>query len=694
MYYCPRCKAKVPPEALYCTRCGFNATSARLNAFTNKTNKSNGSHRPNGLEKSLPGTMTSQVQPGMPQVASPTMPPPVPQPIPPQVRSIQPETRRVIHPHNASTPFTASTPMARTSSFPNNAGQMIPATPPVLAPPMPHMPHMPDTPVISTKGQTNPSIPTRPVPSHLQQPTQAHITPAHLLAIQQSPSMPSTPPALPTPAAPMPPQTSRVQPGQQNVSTQGQWNHPQVSTVQPVRTQQIQQRQTEPPRPVTSNTSNTTRSAESFVVTRNAAERWRTSWRNKQRSEAGPATEVSRGQSSVPEPLMAMQYSLARIRAIVKPQQRKKHISVFWVSIVLMTCLIIGLGTFILSTYMGNTVTSTAVYTPPTPPPGLSVKGPQGVTIQAGQMLHVHGSNFDAGDPILFLLDGANSISGTDGKEIAIQVSNQGTFDVNLPVATSWSNGPHVIEAEDNKSGQTAYLSIQIGSRTLTSVNSVRGLALSKSHLNFQAYIGQGNPKEQFITLTNSSNTAIPWTAKAVTDDSLNWLTIDPTTTSGIINAGSTAQVGIETIIGSLKNNMPPYTGDIILSINGQEQLIVPVTLLVQESAEWIFSPNPVTDVLSPQDGTCKAGATLTMINLGNVPVYWHILTSNAAKPHIQFMLNGIVHMQGMLSPSGQNNDTQVLTLKCTNVQIGASYPFKIDANNIPWNSTVLIQNS
>ncbi len=50
--------------------------------------------------------------------------------------------------------------------------------------------------------------------------------------------------------------------------------------------------------------------------------------------------------------------------------------------------------------------------------------------------------------------------------------------------------------------------------------------------------------------------------------------------------------------------------------------------------------------------------------------------------------------MQGVLSPSGQNDDTQVLTLACTNVQNGASYPFTIDANNILWNSTVLMQNS
>ncbi len=681
MYHCPRCNAKVPAEALYCTGCGFNATNARLKVLSNATDTSNRSQRSDNLAQLQPGTSASQAQPRTPQVVPPTLPP--------AVGSIQPEKRRVVHPHNANTPFTKSTPLAPSASHPHNVGQVIPATPPVLAPPMPYRP---DTPIVLIKEQTNPTIPTRPVPSHLQQPTQAHITPAHLLAIQQSPSAPSTPPALPTPATPMSPQPSSVQPGQHFAPTWGSWNTAQVSPAQSVMPQQVQQRQTEPPRPVT---SNATPGTESYVATRNAAERWRTSWRNKQRSEAGPATEVSRGQSSVPEPLMAMQHSLARIRAIVKPQQRKKRISVFWLSVVLIFCLMVGLITFILSTYAGNTAISNTVDAPPTvPPPSLTVKGPQGVTIHTGQMLHVHGDHFDIGDPILFLLDGANSISGTAGKEIALQVSNQGTFDVDLPVATSWSTGPHVIEAEDNKTGQTAYLSIQIGFTALNSANSIPGLALSQSHLNFQAYIGQGNPKEQFITLNNSSNTALPWTAKAVTDDNLNWLAVDPATTGGTIANGGTAQVGVETITASLKSNMPPYTGDILFSIHGQGQLIVPVTLLVQNSAEWVFSPNPVTGIPSPQGGTCKAGTTLTLINLGNVPVFWHLFTSNAATNHIQFMLNKKVAMQGVLSPSGQNDDTQVLTLVCTNVHNGASYPFTIDANNILWNGTVLMQNS
>jgi hypothetical protein len=92
--------------------------------------------------------------------------------------------------------------------------------------------------------------------------------------------------------------------------------------------------------------------AESYIATSVAAEHWRTSWRNRQRSEAGPATDVSRGHSSVPEPLLAMQHSLMNMRAIIAPDGQKEGASPgLWIAIVLMLCLIIGLGVYIASTF-------------------------------------------------------------------------------------------------------------------------------------------------------------------------------------------------------------------------------------------------------------------------------------------------------------------------------------------------------
>ena len=90
---------------------------------------------------------------------------------------------------------------------------------------------------------------------------------------------------------------------------------------------------------------------EGFIETSRAAQRWRSSWRNRQRSEAGPAMTVSRGQSSVPQPLLAMQDSLMRIRAIIAPDTQRAS-PAFWMTVFLMTCLIGGLGAYIAFSYL------------------------------------------------------------------------------------------------------------------------------------------------------------------------------------------------------------------------------------------------------------------------------------------------------------------------------------------------------
>jgi hypothetical protein len=209
---------------------------------------------------------------------------------------------------------------------------------------------------------------------------------------------------------------------------------------------------------------------ESYAATSHAAEHWRTSWRNRQRSEAGPATSVSRGQSAVPEPLMAMQQSFARMRAIIAPssRQNKENGSLgFWITIFLMASLIIGMGAFIVSTYLPNPDAALPAGAPgapiptDTPQPSLRMEGPQLVSIPQGQMLHLHGENFDTGAPIIFLLDRNRAINGTNGLEISLVTSDEGTFDVVMPTA-KWSIGVHLIQAQNNKNGQSAYFYIRI----------------------------------------------------------------------------------------------------------------------------------------------------------------------------------------------------------------------------------------
>ena len=227
---------------------------------------------------------------------------------------------------------------------------------------------------------------------------------------------------------------------------------------------------------------------EGFIATSAAAEHWRTSWRNRQRSEAGPAAAVSRGQSSVPEPLMAMQHSLQRIRAITRSQIKKEGTGLgFWMTLFFMVCIIGILGAYIASTYLPNSY------------------------------------------------------------------------------ATS------------------------------------HDVSLSTSQLTFEAVINQDNPKEQFVKLTNSSSTAsIHWTATVFADDNLDWLSINASTTSGILHAGDTVTVGINASITDLKSNVKPYTGHILFTVNQAKQLTLPVELYVRGGiAKIVMSPVSMIGVIS-----------------------------------------------------------------------------------------------
>jgi hypothetical protein len=348
---------------------------------------------------------------------------------------------------------------------------------------------------------------------------------------------------------------------------------------------------------------------ESIIATSKAAERWRESWRQRQHDEAGPATSVSRGQASVPQPLLVMQHSFARMRAIILPgQQQNRGSLAFWISLLLMGCIIIGLGAFIFSTYLTANTKLISQVAPPsnTGQPMLSVSGTPVASIAPGQTLHVHGKNFTIGDPIIFYLDTTIPIDGSNGHQLAATVSNQGTFDVAIPIptSTSWSVGAHTIEALDNRTQQDAYLNITIllnGTPTTTGLFSFSLQNRPITKLSFTGVAGENDPAPQHIIIKNTTSTLLNWNATAATDDNLSWLHIDDDHTGGQIQADGMATLGIGIWLRGLKSSTKPYTGNIIFTINGpgmSQQLTLPVELRVEDApTEMVFSPNPVVGV-------------------------------------------------------------------------------------------------
>jgi len=433
--------------------------------------------------------------------------------------------------------------------------------------------------------------------------------------------------------------------------------------------------------------------AESYIATSLAAEHWRTSWRNRQRSEAGPASLVSRGQSLVPEPLLAMQNSLVRMRAILLPKQARSD-GRFWILLLLMLTLLGGLIAFIGATF--QTKADTASQSIPSRTlalPSLSIQGTPQSTVRQGQFLHLYGENFDIGAPIIFLLDGTLPINGTDGRELSILVSDQGTFAVAIPVPPDWSVGPHVIRAYDNQNGQLAYLNIDVtlaGTAATTSPN----LSLSTNLVTFHAVIGQGEPQEQFITLTNTNVTkAIQWAARAEVADNLTWLNLDETTTSGNLGIGGTGTIGIRAIVEGLTASSKAYSGNIVITINQNEQLTVPVKLqLTNGTPEIALNPNPVIGILANTGDSCQANSTLLLVNISNQSVSWSLNMDSTTTSHIAFFYRGKPSLNGMLAPAGQQTDSAILSLQCIHVRSSTTYHFTITAGTVAWPVAVTIQ--
>lgn len=511
IYYCPRCSAKVSEQAQFCANCGLIRRDVQHAAASPATE--NAALSPRTVEGIAPlaANVPERVQ---------TIPP-MPK------RTVQPHVRRVlVRPNSVNYPTQPAQPASANSheqmqgfgpaidQSQNNSSVPIPPTGlirPVGAwttqapPPNPALSAQAEMPVSNsasplhlqsapTHGQALPSVPPSDIPAFRAE-VQAQI--------------PQTPQRF-MPNSPMPAwlgQLSTPQPAQSIEHTMPQQGRGSPLPNVPVGQLPVGVVKGRPPLiEAHEQFAQGDNDSESYLATSVAAERWRTSWRNRQRSEAGPATTASRGQSMVQEPLMAMQNSLVRMRAIVVPKKlQESQVNLrFWITLLLMICIIVGLATFIAATF--QTVPDSAnqgVQQSVTQPPNLSISGTPTATIAQGQFLHLHGDNFAAAASISFLLDGTVPIKGADGRPLSVLSSEQGSFDVVVHVTSIWPTGPHVLQAHDSKHNQNAYLNIDISLAGPAAATS-RESALSANRLKFQAVMEQGIPKEQCSYHSNS----------------------------------------------------------------------------------------------------------------------------------------------------------------------------------------------
>ena len=416
-------------------------------------------------------------------------------------------------------------------------------------------------------------------------------------------------------------------------------------------------------------------STESLEATSKAAQHWRQSWLDRQHAEAGPAVRVSRGQASVPEPLLVMQNSFARMRAIILPKNiddGENSSLRFWLPIILLVCLIGGLGTYVLSTYSGGLLGATLVPTGTNVEPTLTMKTTKTTSVAAGQAIHVHGEQFGPNDTILFFL-GETQLQGTNGKPSSTQSNDRGTFDTSLTIPSTQLAGEYAVQAQDNHTGQHAFLDIQTTAPMTTDV-----LKLSVPALTFASIVGQNNTHGQNVSITNTSNAAIQWSAVAISDNQVGWLLLANGKTSGQLEVGQTDHIRVSVFTqGLISSPTKPYTGEIVFTLMNQGQVTLPVRLTVSATGvELVINPNPMVALESPTiPGACQ-DTTLTLINLSDVSVNWNVQSDGQ-----YITVDGKPNEQGQLFPSGSLNDTKVIKVGCNGVQPDKQYAVNVFYN-------------
>lgn len=420
-------------------------------------------------------------------------------------------------------------------------------------------------------------------------------------------------------------------------------------------------------------------SQESLAATSKAAVHWRQSWLDRQHAEAGPAVGVSRGQAAVPEPLLAMQHSLARMRAIMTPKSAmdSKGSSLgFWLSVIMLICLIGGLSTYAFSTHPGAHLDTNPVSTGMNIEPTLTIKAAKTTQVAVGQSIQVHGEHFGQNDAILFFL-GDTQLKDAAEKPITIQSNDKGTFDATLPIPATQLAGDYVLQAQDNHTGQHAFLDIQTTVATNTDV-----LKLSVPSLAFASIVGQRNPDGQSVSITNTSNAALQWSATAISNNQTGWLVLDTGKTSGQLDVGQTNKISISVLTDGLKSSPKnqPYTGEVVFTVPHQGQIMLQVQLNIAETGvELAINPNPITAITSPTiPGGCQP-TTLTLINLSNTAVHWEVKTDDFSQQHIT--IDGKADEQDQLTPTGSPTDTKVIQIGCKGVQLDKTYAVTVYYN-------------
>jgi hypothetical protein len=309
MIHCPRCQSELPQDARFCNRCGFNQTNARMVSVLERITQqaspaAPGMPSPQGHSPSMPGqqfamgNLPTTPVPGketkngpydtIAQTASPDTPP---------ARRLSLRERYLAEQGGSNQAQVPSQPIpqpVQSAAGPEGQGRT-------------RLSHFISQPGVSSANNASAPGPQRPQEQPGNNDEQGWIEPEQRYRQNQ---------VIRT-STPRPPTQARQSQPIVRISTPPPAGPAQGAPMPPARAVQP------PPQPQ-SYSLDTLLQQDAILseASRYALQRWRQSWWQRQHDEAAPAVGVSRGQARVPEPLMRMQHSIARMRAIIVPKRK------------------------------------------------------------------------------------------------------------------------------------------------------------------------------------------------------------------------------------------------------------------------------------------------------------------------------------------------------------------------------------
>ena len=276
-------------------------------------------------------------------------------------------------------------------------------------------------------------------------------------------------------------------------------------------------------------------------------------------------------------------------------------------------------------------------------PPAISLVGSSNVT--SGSMLHLHGDHFVPGSSITLTLDNSIPLFATTyspavahsqhgstlitalspsllhaiaSSTTPLRAGATGSFDITLPVSTSWTLGRHTIRATESIGSRSTALAFTVDTAPAKLLVKPTTLDFGKLEVGSKAILS--------IVVNNSGQQALNWQTSA---SNVSWLSPQPA--SGAVQANAAPQfIYVTGDASQLK--VGQYTATLQITSNGGTAQVSVRLEVVPQSVKPTakLSVTPTTLDFGSLDSGTQLTHSLTVGNTGTAALKWTASTGNA----------------------------------------------------------------